>query len=52
MSKKGLETPLTPRLCPDAKRWQMMGTAGGRPGLGEVDESDVVKTFASIIGVE
>lgn len=54
MNEKGLQPwrhPLTPRLCPDAERWWVMGTAGGRPGLGEVDESDVVKTFASIIGV-
>lgn len=54
MKEKGLQPwrhSLTPRLCPDAERWWVMGTAGGRPGRGEVDESDVGKNFASIIGV-
>lgn len=54
VKEKGLQPwrrSLTPRLCPDAERWWVMGTPGGRPGLGEVNESDVGKTFASIIGV-
>lgn len=54
VKEKGLQPwrrSLTPRLCPDAERWRVMGTPGGRPGLGEVNESDVGKTFASIIGV-
>lgn len=39
----------TPRSCPGAERWLVMGTAEGSPVLGEVDEANVGKSLCQYL---